>query len=116
MKIKVQIIGHSSTNSLINNAQTELIAHIEQRGPCEVKYISIIHGSEYSENRVTIEGTLFEVLPQLNFEYDSGFGGQNLYGTVWYEDGTWSSRGEYEGSEWWQYNVCPPLPKSYNPN
>jgi hypothetical protein len=91
------------------NAQQELIAHIEQCG-VEVKYISIIHGSEYSDVRVTIEGELAEVLPQLNFDYDSGFGGQNLYGTIWYSDGTWSSRGEYDGSEWWQYNKCPELP------
>ena len=40
----------------------------------------------------------------------SGYGGQELFGTIWYEDGTWSDRGEYDGSEWWNYNKCPDIP------
>ena len=46
-----------------------------------------------------------------NFEYDNGFGGQELFGTIWYTDGTWADRGEYDGSEWWQNNVCPIVPE-----
>ena len=37
-------------------------------------------------------------LNDLNFEYDSGYGGQELYGTVWFKDNTWAGRGEYDGS------------------
>jgi hypothetical protein len=48
----------------------------------------------------------------LDFNYDSGFGGQELFGTVWFKDGTWADRGEYDGSEWWEYHVCPIVPKS----
>jgi len=43
----------------------------------------------------------------LNIEYDSGYGSQELDGYIWYADGTWSDRGEYDGSEWWQHQVCP---------
>lgn len=43
----------------------------------------------------------------LDFEYHNGYGGQNFFGVIWYEDGTWSSRGEYDGSEWWEYNAVP---------
>jgi hypothetical protein len=25
-------------------------------------------------------------------------------------DGTWSERGEYDGSEWWNYQKCPDIP------
>lgn len=50
-----------------------------------------------------------EFLNSLDFEYDSGYGGQELYGTVWLEDGTWLSRGEYDGSEWWEHNVLPAI-------
>jgi hypothetical protein len=46
----------------------------------------------------------------LDFEYDSGYGGQELFGTVWFKDGTWANRGEYDGSEWWDYHVCPTIP------
>ena len=49
-----------------------------------------------------------EFLQKLNFEDDAGYGGQELYGTVWLmEEGTWLERGEYYGSEWWDYKKCP---------
>lgn len=47
----------------------------------------------------------------LNFDYDSGYGFQYLFGTIWYSDGTWSTRGEYDGSEWWEHNKCPEIPE-----
>ena len=51
-----------------------------------------------------------EFLDKLDFEYDSGYGGQNLFGHIWLEDNTWLSRGEYDGSEWWEYNAVPEIP------
>lgn len=42
-------------------------------------------------------------LVSLDFEYDSGYGGQELFGVIWYVDGTWSERGEYDGTEWWEH-------------
>lgn len=49
-------------------------------------------------------------LKSLDFEYDNGFGGQELYGTIWMKDGTWYTRGEYDGSEWWQLHRRPEIP------
>ena len=49
-------------------------------------------------------------LNAINLNYDSGYGGQSLYGFIWYKDGTWSERGEYDGSEWWEYIACPKIP------
>jgi len=37
----------------------------------------------------------------LDQNYDSGYGGQELYGTIFCENGVWMQRGEYDGSEWW---------------
>ena len=51
-------------------------------------------------------------LKSLDFEYDDGYGGQEVYGTIWYTDGTWSERGEYDGSEWWSFQSCPAIPDS----
>jgi hypothetical protein len=51
-------------------------------------------------------------LQSLDREYHSGYGGQELYGTIWYTSGNWSSRGEYDGSEWWDYHTCPEIPES----
>lgn len=49
-------------------------------------------------------------LAEINFDYDGGFGWQELFGHIWYADGTWSERKEYDGSEWWDYKSCPPIP------
>lgn len=88
-------------------AAEELLKHVGDRA---VKYVQVFHELDW-DNIVTIEGTLEQVLPRLNFEYDSGYGHQELLGTIWYNDGSWSDRGEYDGSEWWQYQKCPPLPE-----
>jgi hypothetical protein len=52
-----------------------------------------------------------EFLESLDFMYDSGFGGQYVFGTIWLEDGTWFTRAEYDGSEWWWYHSLPDIPK-----
>ena len=90
------------------NAKDELIRHIGNR---EVKYVYISKRDSWGyPDQVTIAGTLEEVLPLLDFYYDNGYGGQILYGNIWYTDGTWSERGEYDGSEWWAYKCCPEIP------
>jgi len=43
--------------------------------------------------------------------YYAGYGGQKLYGTIWLKNGLWITRGEYDGSEWWDLHKRPPLPK-----
>ena len=53
---------------------------------------------------------LFTFLNSLDFTYDNGYGGQELFGTLWLKDGTWFSRSEYDGSEWWKHNVLPEIP------
>ena len=90
----------------MKNAKKELIDHIGNR---DVIYVSITHGASYTRSE-KIEGVLDFVLPKLDFDYDHSYGAQRLFGTVWYSDGTWSERGEYDGSEWWEHRQCPPLP------
>lgn len=53
-----------------------------------------------------------QFLDSLDFEYDRGYGLQELYGTVWLEDGMWMERGEYDGSEWWEVRERPAIPES----
>ena len=50
-------------------------------------------------------------LNTLDVEYNDGFGTQELFGTVWLKDGTWLSRGEYDGSEWWDHIKSPKKPE-----
>ena len=52
-----------------------------------------------------------QFLTLLDFDYDNGFGGQQIHGTVWLmQEETWLERGEYDGSEWWEYRKCPKVP------
>lgn len=51
-----------------------------------------------------------EFLKSLDFEYDAGFGCQELFGYIWLNDGTWYERHEYDGSENWEYKSMPPIP------
>ena len=91
----------------MTHAQKELIAHV---GSNDVELIRIVFGRSCGSNpQIFIEGSMNDVLPMLDFEYDSGYGSQNLFGYIWYKDGTWSERGEYGGSEWWEHMTRPPI-------
>jgi hypothetical protein len=46
----------------------------------------------------------------LDFNYNNGFGTQELYGTVWLTYGVWLTRWEYDGSEGWEVHNCPHIP------
>ena len=60
--------------------------------------------SYHEENINSLEG--------FDFDYDNDYGMQILYGTVYCRNKTngfpvWLTRGEYDGSEWWNVNVIP---------
>lgn len=47
----------------------------------------------------------------LNFEYDSGFGGQEVDEYLYVVgDNWWLERHEYDGAEWWEYKTLPTRP------
>jgi len=50
-------------------------------------------------------------LKEIDFNYNNGFGGQKVDGTIWLEGGQWFDRGEYDGSEWWQLHSYPEIPQ-----
>lgn len=105
----------------MRNALEELL-NILERNNCSVKcaYITTERNSYWDDDDDYIQSKPIllkegytpeeyeEFLEKLNFEYDAGYGGQELFGTVWLmEEGTWLERGEYDGSEWWDYRKCP---------
>lgn len=91
----------------------------------ENAYVEILH-STVSKHIIAIdiwwEDTVFKTdnvddVPKIlellkAVDYDDGYGGQELFGTIWLKDGSWYERAEYDGSEWWVHRVCPPLPWS----
>jgi hypothetical protein len=101
----------------MTNAKKELEQLLQ--GKAKVKCASITKGCQYDyedpcpkfELKVNhTEEDFQSFLKSLNFDYNSGYGGQELFGTVWLEDGTWCTRGEYDGSEWWEHNQLPEIP------
>ena len=52
------------------------------------------------------ECTWSEFLSLADFEYHAGFGAQEIAGDliIVFKDGQTMTRGEYDGSEWWQYS------------
>ena len=98
------------------NAKEELLKHVKQR-QIKCAEIQYVEGFTKCEKTFNLKvgysvDDLEKFLRYLDFEYDDGFGGQELFGLVWYEDGTWSERNEYDGSEWWEYKKTPEIPLS----
>jgi hypothetical protein len=96
------------------NAKEEFIKHIGGR---KVLCAKIQKGDDYDDHPSVFNLTTgwdsedwSKFLSGIDFDYDSGYGGQNLFGTIWYSDGTWSERGEYDGSEWWEHRERPQIP------
>lgn len=58
--------------------------------------------------RNNIHNSFFDDLGKV--VYDSGYGGQELFGTLWFSDGSWADRGEYDGAEWWEHRSFPAIP------
>lgn len=114
------------------NAKKEFLGHVEGKPPIQCVLIKfedwddeLYHDDEDdgyllgggSKAPVTItlpenysEAEFDTFLSQLDFDYDAGYGIQMLFGTVWYKDGTYSERSEYDGSEWWEYRKAPEIP------
>lgn len=97
------------------NAREEFIKHTENR---EVLCARIATGTyDWQDFQIFLlkkdytELDYLNFLRQLNYTYDSGYGGQEIFGTIWYTDGTWSIRGECDGSEWWEHVSKPEIPK-----
>lgn len=98
------------------NAYEEFIKHIEKRG-VKCCNLEVDIEADYKNKKIRLAVNysleqLVEFLQQLDFDYEEiTFGDQNIYGTIWYTDGTWSSRGEYDGYECWEYHECPQIPE-----
>lgn len=91
----------------MTNAKQEFLEEIEGKD-LKCATVTCLHESHLKVGYSDCD--LVQFLQSLDYIYDSGYGGQELHGTIWYKDGTWSDRGEYDGSEWWNYNSVPDIP------
>lgn len=98
------------------NAMKEFEEHVGNRTVL-CAWVEASHYAALDLPRVTLrsghsEREYQKFLDNLGFEYDDGFGCQELEGVIWFTDGTWSTRGEYDGSEWWQNHTRPEIPEA----
>ena len=104
MNAKQEIIDHFS--NAISKPLCAKVEHRARRGP----FYEDRDGSASILTTGWDEADFAAFLQSLDFEYDDGYGTQELFGTIWYEDGSWSEREEYDGSECWAYKTSPAIP------
>lgn len=99
------------------NAKQELLDIVNTNNLTILKIDLQCEKTDYDEyhNECGISMKPLTSLDDLNFEYNSGYGLQHLFGTVYCKDSNnnpvWLTRGEYDGSEWWNINT---IPEFYN--
>jgi hypothetical protein len=99
----LQTLENLSLRNLCFKAKCAMITHNPLGAGTNTRKIAILK-LDYSHEEWQ------EFLSQLDFEYDDGFGSQELFGYVWLNDGTWLARYEYDGSEEWELLCCPDIP------
>ena len=101
------------------NAQKEMIELMELLGTgikcADITYSPFSQGLSLSDTLIKLKvdytsDELVQFFIDLDFHYDDDFGTQELFGTVWFLDGTYADRGEYDGSEWWSTHRTPKIP------
>lgn len=93
----LRIIGENPEKCII-------CAHIIYRISWDVKKEIVLH-KDYTDEEY------YKFLDKLDFEYDEGYGRQELYGVVLFDDNSWLERAEYDGAEWWSLKEYPPIPE-----
>ena len=94
-------------------AKAEFLEHVGTRPVLCADIFTDTYGGSEKEHHLRLnysEADFAKFLESLSFDYDDGHGGQELYGIIWYRDGSWSERGEYDGSEWWEHKKLPEIP------
>lgn len=98
---------------MIINAKQELLKIVNANNITILK-IDIKYYGDVDNKGKTITKHITS-LDELDFDYDAGYGVQELYGTVYCKDSNnnpaWLTREEYDGSEWWKINT---IPEFYN--
>jgi len=100
------------------NAKTELMEIVKEVGKTleDIIYGKIViinispdKNNLYSKIESRIVWEPGESIDKLDTNYDNGYGGQELYGTLVFGDGSWLERFEYDGAEWWNYKQTPKM-------
>ena len=110
------------------NAAEELLQELSDfsKEVSDIKCLWIGHEESYDDNDEKLYEQTFNLkigwteqdwqrlMYDLDFEYHDGYGCQYLFGIVWFNDGSWLERYEYDGSEGWAYKRTPKIPDNLN--
>lgn len=101
---------------IMRNAKEEYLRAIEGYNviAASINFQTIRDESEFKLKPLYTTEEYNDFLNFLDVEYDNGYGGQNLYGVIYCEDGIWLQRGEYDGSEWWDIFKYPDMRESFD--
>jgi hypothetical protein len=87
--------------------------------------LKAIEGSGHTPDDITFIGSLvtghactwYDFVSLADFDYNSGYGAQKIATdlVIAFSDKTYMTRGEYDGSEWWEYNEPLVLPTERKP-
>jgi hypothetical protein len=100
----------------MKNAKKELIKDLKDNFNSIILCADITYEPDYGSEvhfRLPIGYTgeqLAEFLDKLDFDYNNGYGRQQVFGYVWLQDNCWLERSEYDGSEWWDFKDTPLIP------
>ena len=91
------------------NAKKELLEVLEQIEKTieDIEAYCILYTYKIGKSKEIKGENPDALLNFLNFEYDNGYGLRYLYGKILFKDNSWLERGEYDGSEWWEYKISP---------
>lgn len=98
-------------------AQTRAILEEHGKSPADVRHVSVdARVSYYDERFKAATGSWADFERLADIEYDDGYGGANIAETlVVVGDDWWLERGEYDGSEWWEFKTKPGVPDNAEP-
>ena len=95
------------------NLKEETDKYIRSLGDKEIDFCVVYYKPEdeyYHSVHKLCDYKQFQEYADIYFsEYDDGYGSQEVPEkiVIVFKDKSWLSRWEYDGSEGWQYNICP---------
>lgn len=102
----------SDKMNLLLETQEILAAH--SKTPAHVSFV--MRAAQHYENRPAISFSWAEFAALADFNYNSGYGGNEIEGSLKIVGADWwLERGEYDGSEWWEFKTMPKRPDAAIP-
>ena len=97
------------------NAKQEFLEQVNNRGlicaELQLGEYELDNSSSFLLKLNHTKAELQTFLESINFNYDDGYGGQNLFGFIWHTGASWSERFEYDGAENWDFKEIPTIPQ-----